>query len=523
MSFKQRVFVSRTGREESRGNSVTVLSYNVLAHELCGTGFEYCPLAALEWEHRRDLIIRELIDSNADVICLQEVERSTYDVFVDALAPIGYVASKYCRNRGPGEILGLLTLVRDSAVELIGEHQWCVRDLARSSSRAGRPPRREYTSPQRDVAVLGTLATAPPASLPVDSTDVSSVELPERSSLSSSVESKSGADGSSPTLRGTSGWSVTGLRAHRKLWDWLRDMHHVAQAVILRPRRQSPPGGCSMDSNAAEGIHTDSDANGVLIVANCHIYWNPRYPEIKVIQATLIVDALHDLRATLQRSAAGAATSAAVRQTAPSPGPGLILCGDFNSMPVIRKPTEHDTEVPPGGLVSGLYALLLDGFLPDDHPHHPRHRRSNLPLESVSPLHLPLRFQSAYVCATGQEPSWTNWHGHDFRETLDYVFVATEESTCDTGLSSEVETASLGVTLAASRSWHPVTGMRVEPWAALDVPPDDVVRGFEGGDAGGCPNAGMPSDHILVAVKANLVVGVRADASGSAPHQSVDL
>ncbi len=46
---------------------------------------------------------------------------------------------------------------------------------------------------------------------------------------------------------------------------------------------------------------------------------------------------------------------------------------------------------------------------------------------SAPALHIPLRFESAYaaVAPTGQEPLWSNWHSHSFKETLDYLFVAT--------------------------------------------------------------------------------------------------
>jgi hypothetical protein len=103
-----------------------------------------------------------------------------------------------------------------------------------------------------------------------------------------------------------------------------------------------------------------------------------------------------------------------------------VFCGDFNSLPLIRERTEYDSSVPPGGLVSGVYSLLSKGFLATSHPHHPAARRGLHP-GSVTSMDLPMRFTSAYAAALGREPLWTNWHRHDFRETLDYVWVAEAE------------------------------------------------------------------------------------------------
>ena len=37
--------------------------------------------------------------------------------------------------------------------------------------------------------------------------------------------------------------------------------------------------------------------------------------------------------------------------------------------------------------------------------------------------------------------------------------------------------------------------------AVLDVPADEDVLNFEGAAGGGCPNAGLPSDHVSLHVQ----------------------
>ena len=57
-----------------------VASYNILA-EIYATqhAYPYCDRWALEWQYRVRCVVKELIDSDADVICLQEAQRDHYE------------------------------------------------------------------------------------------------------------------------------------------------------------------------------------------------------------------------------------------------------------------------------------------------------------------------------------------------------------------------------------------------------------------------------------------------------------
>ena len=68
------------------GNSVelTVLSYNVLAQELLAQHtylYRRASQEALNWDKRAERLIREFKDSQADVLCLQEIQADHYDSF----------------------------------------------------------------------------------------------------------------------------------------------------------------------------------------------------------------------------------------------------------------------------------------------------------------------------------------------------------------------------------------------------------------------------------------------------------
>ncbi|XP_065701508.1 2',5'-phosphodiesterase 12 [Patagioenas fasciata] len=70
--------------------AVRAVSYNILADTYAQTEFSrtvlypYCAPYALELDYRQNLLKKELAGYNADLICLQEVDKS---VFVDSLAP----------------------------------------------------------------------------------------------------------------------------------------------------------------------------------------------------------------------------------------------------------------------------------------------------------------------------------------------------------------------------------------------------------------------------------------------------
>ncbi|KAL2745648.1 hypothetical protein V1477_006039 [Vespula maculifrons] len=67
------------------GKSFRVTSYNILANVYASTSyskenlFPYCPEYALEIDYRKQLILKELIGFNSDIICLQEVDNKIYD------------------------------------------------------------------------------------------------------------------------------------------------------------------------------------------------------------------------------------------------------------------------------------------------------------------------------------------------------------------------------------------------------------------------------------------------------------
>lgn len=71
-------------QEKLSGKSFRMVSYNILAEIYAVTEysqqvlFSYCPPHALKMDYRKQLILKELMGYNADIICLQEVDDKVY-------------------------------------------------------------------------------------------------------------------------------------------------------------------------------------------------------------------------------------------------------------------------------------------------------------------------------------------------------------------------------------------------------------------------------------------------------------
>lgn len=107
-------------------STLRVVSYNILADTYAQTDFSktvlypYCAPYALGIDYRQNLIKKELVGYNADIICLQEVDKG---VFNDSLSPAldafgmqGVFRIKEKQHEG------LATYFRKSKVELLSRH-----------------------------------------------------------------------------------------------------------------------------------------------------------------------------------------------------------------------------------------------------------------------------------------------------------------------------------------------------------------------------------------------------------------
>ena len=97
--------------EDSQGESFTLMCYNTLCEKYATPQvYAYTPAWALSWDYRKDLLLQDILNYSADVVCLQvgffvikkkEVEMSQFDeFFLEQLSQLGgYAGVFYPKSR----------------------------------------------------------------------------------------------------------------------------------------------------------------------------------------------------------------------------------------------------------------------------------------------------------------------------------------------------------------------------------------------------------------------------------------
>mmetsp|Transcript_2101 Transcript_2101/g.4007 ORF Transcript_2101/g.4007 Transcript_2101/m.4007 type:complete len:719 (+) Transcript_2101:364-2520(+) len=130
-------------KTQGGGAVVRVMSYNVLA-ELYATKqlYPYCPLWALNWGYRRQLIVKELEKHNADVICLQEMQADHFQTYVKPqMSSRGYECLFKAKTREAmgrkGKIDGVAILYKKDRLRLIELREVEYNTIAINQAKAG--------------------------------------------------------------------------------------------------------------------------------------------------------------------------------------------------------------------------------------------------------------------------------------------------------------------------------------------------------------------------------------------------
>merc|ERR1719334_1822605 len=79
----------------------SLFSFNILCDRYCTMSqYPYCPDWARAWSYRRKIIYDQLMNANADIICLQEVETDQHNhFFLPELAKLGYSGVHFPKTR----------------------------------------------------------------------------------------------------------------------------------------------------------------------------------------------------------------------------------------------------------------------------------------------------------------------------------------------------------------------------------------------------------------------------------------
>ncbi|XP_053619653.1 2',5'-phosphodiesterase 12 isoform X2 [Plodia interpunctella] len=122
-----------------KDKSFRCVSYNILADLYCDSDFTrtvlhpYCPPYALHIDYRKQLIVKELLGYNADIMCLQEVDCK---IFNNCLNPVleshGYRGLFYKKGKEVAE--GLACFYDAHRFELIGEEKILISEAIKTNA-----------------------------------------------------------------------------------------------------------------------------------------------------------------------------------------------------------------------------------------------------------------------------------------------------------------------------------------------------------------------------------------------------
>lgn len=217
-------------------HTVRVVSYNTLAEIYANQGvYPYCPNWALSWQFRRDLIIRELLRLDADLVCLQEVQADHFlSMLNPAMKAAGYDSQYKQKTRESmgleGKVDGCAFFYKAGRFKLLEKYVVEFNAAAKTASEAeANELRRQQATPAQRAQHM--------------------------------------------------------KRLDKQLHRLLRD--NVAQVVVLQ-----------MTKDAQGNAITESQGEQPKIcVANTHLFWDPEFADVKLWQTQMLVRELEKLTA----------------------------------------------------------------------------------------------------------------------------------------------------------------------------------------------------------------------------------
>ena len=349
---------------------MSILSYNILCDKYATTNqYGYTPIKTLVWSKRREVILHEICDQDVDVVCLQEVDRESFQTFFQyALANKGYKGIFYPKSRAKTMAEAEAKLVDGCAIFYNIKKYVCL-----------------------DKMVVDFGSTA------INRQD-------------------------------------------------MKGAHDIFNRVMPR------------DNISVVTFLENRLTGSRIMVGNAHIYWDPTYADVKLVQVAILMEAISKKaeewsrrppctdKAIYRHTEEDEALDAGLDSTS-TLGPSLeystgsqiplVLCGDFNS---------------DGG--SGVYELITKGELTGAHRDLASRSYGNFTREGM--FH-PFKLNSAY--AMMGELEFTNYTPN-FTGVIDYI-------------------------------WYSVNSMEVK--GLLGNVDEQYLRRVPG-----FPNAHFPSDHLAL-------------------------
>lgn len=309
---------------------LSVVSYNILCDRYAtASQYGYTPSADLAWSYRRTVILKELRGYDADIVCLQEVDRENYDDF----------SQKELRS---SDYKGVF---------------W--------------PKSRAKTMAEKEAKLVDGCATLYKANKYI---------LLDKMLIDFANTAINRPD----------------MKGEHDTFNRVMPRDHIAVAVFLENRM----------------------TGSRMIVVNAHIFWDPAFPDVKLVQVAIMMEQISKQAERWSKHAPcrdktslrpsendGEIFDDPTAEPMPSleyasgPDIPLIMCGDFNS----------DT-------TTGVYELITTGSLTGDHRDVCNRSYGNFTKDGMTH---PFKLKSAYT--TREELSFTNYTPN-FSGVIDYIW-----------------------------------------------------------------------------------------------------
>lgn len=269
------------------------ISYNILANLYADSEysrsvlFAHCPSYALDYDYRRQLLLKEISGYNGDIVCLQEVDKKEFPATFQPFFKYVKNMSGVFNNKGYQTAEGVATFFRDDKFELIQSHRVLLSELIQEYR-----PKQESNIDKGDKEskTIDEIETKSPK----NNLDLQPHFILRQRESEESKRCLAKFD----QIR-------SAIVANEQLRNRFLDVHTILQVSLLKFR------DCS---------------DRYLLVANTHLYFAPDADHIRLLQGSVCVKYMEYIKEYFERMLK-------LNQEDSKPVISVIFCGDMNSDP----------------------------------------------------------------------------------------------------------------------------------------------------------------------------------------------